>query len=78
MALIDHDALAESDGAERALGRVPESGLVAVYRGWMLASSRYAALAYAAAAKGIALTAWMDACPTSRRLRRRPELLAAV
>jgi ATP-grasp domain, R2K clade family 3 len=55
VALVDHDALAEPDGAERALARVPESGLVAVYRGWMLASSQYAALAHAAAAKGITM-----------------------
>ena len=55
VALVDHDALAEPDGAERALARVPESGLVAVYRGWMLASSRYAALACAAAAKGMTM-----------------------
>src|SRR3984957_18191257 len=55
VALIDHDALAEPDGAERALARVPESGLVAVYRGWMLASRQYAALADAAAVKGMTM-----------------------
>jgi hypothetical protein len=55
VALIDHDALAEPDGAERAAARVPEGGGAAVYRGWMLASGQYAALASALAAKGVTL-----------------------
>jgi hypothetical protein len=52
VALIDHDVLAEPDGAERAVARVPDGGGAAVYRGWMLASGQYAALASALAAKG--------------------------
>jgi hypothetical protein len=52
VALIDHDALAEPDGAGRAVARVPDGGGAAVYRGWMLASGHYAALASALAAKG--------------------------
>jgi hypothetical protein len=51
VALIDHDALAEPDGAERAVARVPDGGGVAVYRGWMLPSVQYAALANALTAK---------------------------
>ena len=35
VALIDHDALAEPDGADRAVARVPDGGGAAVYRGWM-------------------------------------------
>ena len=47
VALVDHDALAEPDGAGRAVARVPDGGGTAVYRGWMLASDRYAAFAAA-------------------------------
>ena len=55
VALIDHDALAEPYGAERAVARVPDGAGLAVYRGWMLASGRYAALADAVTAKGVTL-----------------------
>ena len=55
VALVDHDALAEPDGAGRAAARIPDGGGAAVYRGWMLASGRYAALADALAAKGTTL-----------------------
>ena len=55
VALIDHNALTEPDGASRAAARVPESGGMAVHRGWMLPSGRYAALAAALAAKGVRL-----------------------
>jgi ATP-grasp domain, R2K clade family 3 len=55
VALIDHDALAEPDGVGRAVARVPEGGGAAVYRGWMLESSRYAELASALAARGAVL-----------------------
>ena len=42
-ALVDHDALATSGGAERAVARLPESATrqVAVYRGWMLRSGKW-------------------------------------
>jgi hypothetical protein len=52
VALIDHDVLAEPDGADRAVARVPDDGGAAVYRGWMLTSSQYAGLASALAARG--------------------------
>lgn len=56
VALIDHDALAEADGAEQAVGRVPAGGDgPAVYRGWMLTSGWYAAFADALTAKGVTL-----------------------
>ncbi len=55
VALIDHDALAEPGGAGRAAARVPRGGGAAVYRGWMLPSGRYAALADALAARGVTL-----------------------
>ncbi|MBN6033969.1 ATP-grasp domain-containing protein [Amycolatopsis sp. 195334CR] len=40
VALVDHDALATAGGADEAVRRVPPGK--AVYRGWMLSSSRYA------------------------------------
>jgi hypothetical protein len=52
VALIDHDSLAEPDGAGRAVARVPDGGGAAVYRGWMLTGGQYAALASALAARG--------------------------
>jgi hypothetical protein len=52
VALIDHDALTEPAGAGQAVTRVPDGGGTAVYRGWMLASGRYAALANVLTAKG--------------------------
>jgi hypothetical protein len=54
VALIDHDALTGPDGASRAAVGVPGGG-VAVYRGWMLASGQYAALADAVTAKGVTM-----------------------
>jgi hypothetical protein len=55
VALIDHDALTEPDGAGRAVARVPEGGGPAVYCCWMLASGRCTALADAVTAKGVTL-----------------------
>jgi hypothetical protein len=55
VALIDHDALAGYDGAAQAAAQVLEGGGVAVYRGWMLSSGQYAALADALAARGVTL-----------------------
>ncbi|MDI6097136.1 ATP-grasp domain-containing protein [Actinoplanes sp. NEAU-A12] len=68
VALIDHDALSSGepagaagtgasgvgDSAAAAVSRVP-AGADAVYRGWMLSSERYAALAGALAARGVTL-----------------------
>ena len=63
VALIDHDTLTRgcatgpadaAGGAEAAVARVP-AGTDAVYRGWMLSSGRYAALARALAARGVTL-----------------------
>jgi hypothetical protein len=55
VALIDHDALADPAGAERAVARVPDAGGPAVYRGWMMSSASYAALADALTARGVRL-----------------------
>lgn len=55
VALVDHDALADPAEASRAAARVPDSGGTAVYRGWMLHASQYAALARALAARGVTL-----------------------
>ncbi|TDC86129.1 hypothetical protein E1193_00185 [Micromonospora sp. KC606] len=40
-AVVDHDALARGDEAERAVAAAPSGG-TAIYRGWMLRSERYA------------------------------------
>src|ERR1700759_2572000 len=58
VALVDHDALTEPDGAggaTRAVRRVPEGGGAAVYRGWMVRSEQYAAFASALAGRGVML-----------------------
>jgi hypothetical protein len=55
VALVDHDALTGPDGAQRAVARVPGGEGEAVYRGWMLSSSQYAAFGDALAARGVAL-----------------------
>jgi hypothetical protein len=59
VALIDHDSLTDPDpdpgGAGRAVARVPDSGGTAVYRGWMLRASQYAALAGALSARDVVL-----------------------
>ncbi|MEU4562380.1 ATP-grasp domain-containing protein [Actinoplanes sp. NPDC023936] len=54
VAVIDHDALTRGDDADRAVSRVP-GGSDAVYRGWMLRSEQYAAMADALAARGVSL-----------------------
>jgi hypothetical protein len=53
--LIDHDALADPGGAQRAAARVPDAGGPAVYRGWMMSSASYAELAGALTARGVKL-----------------------
>jgi hypothetical protein len=53
VALIDHDAAARGDAAA-AVARVPGC-TTAVYRGWMLSSSRYAELDTALATRGVRL-----------------------
>jgi ATP-grasp domain, R2K clade family 3 len=57
VALVDHDALSTGGAAVRAVASVPEraTGSVAVYRGWMLRSERYAELARALAHRRITL-----------------------
>jgi hypothetical protein len=57
-ALIDHDLAAGGDPAS-AVSKVP-AGEDAVYRGWMLRSEEYAALAVALNARGTALTTGPD------------------
>ncbi|MEH0970684.1 ATP-grasp domain-containing protein [Micromonospora sp. CPCC 205546] len=54
VAVVDHDALARGDDVRRAVARVTVEG-DAVYRGWMLRSERYAALADALASRGVTL-----------------------
>ncbi|WP_306212110.1 ATP-grasp domain-containing protein [Actinoplanes sp. RD1] len=54
VAVIDHDALAGGGDAAAAVARVP-AGPDAVYRGWMLRSSQYAAFAAALADRGVTL-----------------------
>ncbi len=51
VALIDHDLLADPDEATRAVARVPPGSGTAVYRGWMVTSGQYAALAGALAVR---------------------------
>lgn len=65
VALIDHDALADPGGAQRAVARVPDAVGAAVYRGWMMSSASYAALAGALSAKGVRLRT--DAASTGGR-----------
>ena len=55
VALVDHDALTEPGGAQRAVARVGEGEAGAVYRGWMLSAGQYAAFAAALAARGVTL-----------------------
>ncbi len=54
VALVDHDALARADDADRAVSTVSFQG-TAIYRGWMLRSERYAAFAEALARRGVML-----------------------
>jgi hypothetical protein len=55
VALLDHDSLADPGGAQRAVARVPDAGGAAVYRGRMMSSASYAALAEALSARGVTL-----------------------
>lgn len=55
VALVDHDALTEPGGADRAVARVPAGAGEAVYRGWMLRSGQYAAFAGALAQRDVVL-----------------------
>lgn len=54
VALVDHDALATGEGTGDGIWQVPAGG-DAVYRGWMLNSTRYAAFADMLAARGTTL-----------------------
>jgi hypothetical protein len=67
VAVVDHDALTRADDLARAVSSVPVGGM-AVYRGWMLRSERYAAFAKALAERGITLRI------TSEQYRRAHEL----
>jgi len=55
VALVDHDALTEPGGAQRAVARVGAGTAGAVYRGWMLSASQYAAFAEALAERKVTL-----------------------
>jgi len=67
VAVIDHDAFARGGGREGAVARVPAGG-DAVYRGWMLRTEQYAALAEALAARDVVLRT------SAERYRRAHEL----
>ncbi|TYC05139.1 hypothetical protein FXF53_05885 [Micromonospora sp. WP24] len=54
VAVVDHDALLRGVEPERAVPALP-AGETAVYRGWMLPSHRYAALARVLAERGVTL-----------------------
>jgi hypothetical protein len=54
VAVVDHDALARGGDAHRAVASVP-AGDIALYRGWMLPSERYAGFAHALADRGVAV-----------------------
>lgn len=54
VALIDHDALLNGD-AKRAVARVPTGFGPVWYRGWMIPSDRYRALAHALHERGVGL-----------------------
>jgi hypothetical protein len=60
VALVDHDGLVEPGGAQAAVGRVPADRGEAVYRGWMLGSSQYAAFARALTDRGVTLRTGAD------------------
>ncbi|NKY31927.1 ATP-grasp domain-containing protein [Nocardia speluncae] len=67
VALVDHDRLARRGGAEEAVRRVHAEG-VAVYRGWMVRSERYAEFAGALRRRNIVL------CTTPEQYRRAHEM----
>lgn len=52
VAVVDHDALARGDDAERAVASVPGGG-TAIYRGWMLRTERYARFTHVLAKRGV-------------------------
>lgn len=59
VAVVDHDAFARGGAPGPAVARVP-SGDDAVYRGWMLRTEQYVAMAEALAARGVALRTGAD------------------
>lgn len=59
-AVVDHDALTGAGSPDAAVARVPAAA-DAVYRGWMLGASRYAAMAEALARRGVSLRTDADA-----------------
>ena len=54
VAVVDHDALTRGGAPEPAVARVPRGGR-AIYRGWMLRSEQYAALAEALTIRDVVL-----------------------
>jgi hypothetical protein len=91
VALIDHDALADPGGAERAVARVPNAGGTAIYRGWMLRADQYTALAAALQARDVTLRTsaaqyrrahelpgWPPRCPRSPRRQNGPTATATA
>ncbi|MFI5492303.1 ATP-grasp domain-containing protein [Actinoplanes sp. NPDC051859] len=55
VALVDHDALTRGGPADAAVARVPAGSGPASYRGWMLRTEQYAAMATALAAREVEL-----------------------
>lgn len=55
VAVVDHDAVTEAGGAARAVARVPQGAGGAWYRGWMVTSDQYRALAQALADRDVGL-----------------------
>ncbi|MFJ5234618.1 ATP-grasp domain-containing protein [Kitasatospora sp. NPDC088391] len=65
--LLDHDALLAGD-AEAAVRRVPAAGGPLWYRGWMIPTAEYAALAAALAARGRLLLTGPDGYAAAHEL----------
>jgi hypothetical protein len=80
VALVDHDALTQSGGAEAAVARVASADPPrdAIYRGWMLRSEQYAEFAAAVAAKGVALRTSSDQYRCAHELPGWYEALSSV
>ena len=75
--LVDHDALAR-DRPQDAVVRLPGPDDDAVYRGWMLRSEQYAALAERLAARGVTLRTSPEQYRTAHELPGWADALAPV
>lgn len=77
VALIDHDALLRGE-AERAVERVPVGSGPAWYRGWMIPSGCYAALARALEGRGVGLVVGAEQFQAAHELPGWYSVFAAV